>query len=293
MDAPPPLEDVRPFLVIARHLISMGYSAPQIFAEDIVNGLLIIEDFGDQTYTHILAQNQNLEYILYGLAVDLLIDLHRRSTRETLSVSLPSYDHELLNEEALLFPDWYLPAVTGKPTSAVVRKSYVKAWSTSLAYAAAQPPTLVLRDFHVDNLIWLTSKDGVKACGLLDFQDAVAGPAAYDLMSLLEDARRDVSEELFTSMVDRYFSAFSHLERENFETVFSILAAQRHAKIIGIFTRLNLRDAKPAYSAHIPRVWKLLEESLKHPSLSTVAKWFEDYVPPNLRITPKNIVRVP
>ena len=148
---------------------------------------------------------------------------------------------------------------------------------------ANEPPTLVLRDFHVDNLMWLRSRDGIKACGLLDFQDAVLGPAAYDLMSLLEDARRDISTKLVNNMIDRYFTAFPDLNHDSFCTVFKILAAQRHAKVIGIFTRLSARDGKITYLRHIPRVWQLLEASLMHPSLTLVEEWFTSHVPKELR----------
>ncbi len=286
MDAPPSQEDVRPFIVIARHLVAMGYAAPRIFAEDIANGLLLIEDFGDNTYTRALQENPGRETSLYALAVDLLIDLHRRPITEALPANLPSYDLTLMNKEVLLFTDWYLPAVTGRPTPMITRKSYLAAWNKSLVQAAAQPRALVLRDFHVDNLIWLTARNGIQACGLLDFQDAVAGPPIYDLMSLLEDARRDISRALFNAMVNRYFSAFPDLDPDAFNSVFSILAAQRHAKVIGIFTRLSARDAKSNYLTHIPRLWGLLEAKLAHPGLANVAEWFERHVPSNIRITP-------
>ncbi len=141
----------------------------------------------------------------------------------------------------------------------------------------------MLRDYHVDNLIWLKQRDGIAACGLLDFQDAVSGCAAYDLMSLLEDARRDIAPELKEAMVARYFAGLADVEREPFMTAFAILAAQRHAKVIGIFTRLSVRDGKPAYLAHLPRVWGLLEGALAHPALAPVKEWFERHIPRSAR----------
>ena len=283
MDAPPQKENIRSFTSIARHLGALGYATPKIFAEDLTNGLLLIEDFGDQTYTSVLTQEPEREGMLYALAVDVLIDLHLRPITQVLPAGLQPYDEALLSNELLLFPDWHLPAITGSPTKDSTRKSYLGAWRDSLALLVNEPRTLVLRDFHVDNLMWLRSRNGLEACGLLDFQDAVKGPAAYDLMSLLEDARRDISSELVDTMIDRYLDAFPDLNRDSFCTLFKILAAQRHAKVIGIFTRLNARDGKPAYLRHIPRVWRLLEASLKHPALTLVDKWFTSHVPTELR----------
>ena len=293
MDAPPPQEDIQSFVSIARHLAALGYSAPRITAENLKHGLLIIEDLGDHTYTRVLSETPEREADMYAMAVDLLIDLHGRPTAESLPPGLAPYDLELLNQEVLLLPDWFMPAITGAPTPAPVRASYLAAWRDSLTQAARYPPTLVLRDFHVDNLMWLADRNGTRACGLLDFQDAVAGPAAYDLMSLLEDARRDIAPDLIANMIRRYLAAFPNLNRDAFRTVFAILAAQRHAKVIGIFTRLCVRDAKSAYLLHIPRVWRLLDASLKHPALDAVAAWFAEHVPPNLRITPPSPTRQP
>ena len=283
MDAPPQKENIRSFTSIARHLGALGYATPKIFAEDLTNGLLLIEDFGDQTYTNVLKQEPEREGMLYALAIDVLIDLHHRPITQVLPAGLQTYDSALLSNELLLFLDWHLPAITGSPTKDSTRKSYLAAWRDSLTLLANEPPTLVLRDFHVDNLMWLRSRNGIEACGLLDFQDAVMGPAAYDLMSLLEDARRDISSELVNTMINRYFNAFPDLDYDSFSAVFKILAAQRHAKVIGIFTRLSARDGKLTYLRHIPRVWKLLEASLKHPALTLVQEWFTSHVPKELR----------
>ena len=293
MDAPPLQEDVRPFVAMSRHLVALGYSAPCITAENLKDGLLILEDLGDHTSTRALSETPEREAELYSKAVDLLIDLHGRPAAESIPPGLGTYDVELLNQEALLLPDWFLPAITGGPTTAQIRASYLAAWRDSLTQAANHPPTLVLRDFHIDNLMWLVDRNGNRACGLLDFQDAVAGPAAYDLMSLLEDARRDIAPDLIANMIGRYLAAFPNLNRDAFRTVFAILAAQRHAKVIGIFTRLCVRDAKSAYLLHIPRAWRLLDASLKHPALDAVAAWFAEHVPTNLRITPPSPTRQP
>ncbi len=281
MDAPPPQEDVRPFTLIARHLLALGYSPPRILAEDAETGLLLLEDLGDATYTQVLAADAKQETALYALAVDVLTDLHRKPASQTIPVGLPAYDETRLIDEASLFVDWFLTA------DKQLRASYKSAWRDVLGPVLATPPTLVLRDYHVDNLIWLEQRDGIQTCGLLDFQDAVAGHPAYDLMSLLEDARRDIDEALRETMLERYFTALPGLERTAFMTAFAILGAQRHAKVIGIFTRLCLRDAKPDYLVHIPRLWRLLERSLADPALAPVADWFERHVPKELRGVPR------
>ncbi len=291
MDAPPPEEDVAPFLRIARHLSALGYSAPDILADDPAAGLLLLEDLGDDTYTKVLAERPGQEFQLYALAVDVLIDLHGRATKDVLPPGLPSYDRDRLLTEALLLTDWFLPAATGEQTSPTLRQSYVAAWDACLQPVLEASQTLVLRDYHVDNLMWLPQRSGLARCGLLDFQDAVAGPAAYDLMSLLEDARRDLRPQLRDTMRARYVDGFAALNddaaaRNDFAAVYAILSAQRHAKVIGIFTPLSVRDAKPAHLVHIPRVWKLLEAALAHPALAPVSAWFETQVPVDLRTAP-------
>ena len=288
MDAPPDKEDVRPYISIDRHLRRLGYSAPEIYAAAPQAGLLVIEHLGDDTYTRLLDGGRDAK-TLYALAVDVLIDLHRRPAAEALPPGLAPYDEAALLREVLLFPEWYLPEMTGRPTSAAATGAFVAAWKAVLPPAVAAPPTLVLRDYHVDNLLLVAGRPGIAACGLLDFQDALAGPAAYDLMSLLEDARRDIAPDLSSVMLERYRRAFPALDWSAFTTVYAILAAQRHVKVIGIFTRLFRRDGKPRYLDHLPRLWCLLERSLEHPALAPVAGWLEEYVPPALRGAPAGL----
>lgn len=285
MDAPPEHEDVRPYLRVARILRANGYSAPEIYAEDPGNGLLLIEDLGDDTFTRILAKNPGREHGLYETAVDLLIDLHQKKSND-VTEGIPPYDDAELNEEAALFVDWYMPAVTGEPLSEKLRREYLDIWRGLYAAARAVPSTLVLRDYHVDNLLFLPGRPGIAACGLLDFQDAVVGPVSYDLVSLLEDARRDVPADLAGEMMERYLSAFPALDRAEFEASYALLGAQRNAKIIGIFTRLWKRDGKPAYLAHIPRVWGLLECDLAHAAARPMQEWMDKHMPPELRVPP-------
>jgi aminoglycoside/choline kinase family phosphotransferase len=285
MDAPPHREDIRPFVRVARHLRGLGLSAPTILAAEEACGLLLLEDLGDDTFTRLLATGSN-ERALYRLAVDVLIHLHRLPVSVAVPSGLPSYDKRRLLDEALLLPDWFLPAVTGRATSDDLRATYVRAWSDALAEVLTRPTTLVLRDFHVDNLMQLAGRQGLEACALLDFQDAVVGPAAYDLMSLLEDARRDVTPAVRSEMLDYYLAEAHSGSATDFTRDFAVLAAQRHAKVIGIFTRLDRRDGKSAYLGHIQRVWRLLSEALRHPALEPVATWFERHVPPDLRRAP-------
>lgn len=284
MDAPPPKEDVRPFVRIAQHLVDLGYSAPRILSADIENGLLLLEDLGDDTFTRLLARGED-EEDLYWLAMDLLIDLHGHGDAAIPS-DLPPYDDERLLTEALLLPDWYIPEMTGKAVSADQRDAYIKLWRDLFPTARMVPETIVLRDFHVDNLMRL-DRPGTAACGVLDFQDAVAGPITYDLMSLLEDARRDIDPALVAGLKRRYLDAFPALNPTRFEASWRVLAAQRHAKVIGIFTRLLRRDGKAVYLPHIPRVWRLLEASLEHPQMQPLKIWLDEVIPKPLRGVPQ------
>ncbi|HTH17603.1 MAG TPA: phosphotransferase [Magnetospirillum sp.] len=281
MDAPPPKEDVRPFVRIARHLAQLGYSAPGLMAVDEQNGLLLLEDLGDATYTRLLAKGHD-ETALYALATDVLADLHAQA--HAIPAGLPPYDDERLLTEACLLTDWYMPAVV-RPVPEAERAEYAALWTALFPVARSVPDTIVLRDFHVDNLL-LLERPGLKACGLLDFQDAVAGPVTYDPMSLLEDARRDIDASLIAAMKERYLARFPGLDRDAFEASWAVMAAQRHAKVIGIFTRLCKRDGKPIYLGHIPRVWRLLEQACAHPALAEIRRWLDTHMPKHLRTVP-------
>lgn len=285
MDAPPPQEDVRPFLTIARHLTGLGYSAPRVLAEDVEAGFLLLEDLGDNTFTRLLAQGEN-ETALYELATDLLIDLHRRSGKEPVPDSVPPYDDDRLLDEAALLTDWFVPQVTGASLPAATAREYCDLWKLTLRHIRMVPDALVLRDYHVDNLMRVDGRSGLAACGLLDFQDAVRGPVTYDLVSLIEDARRDISVELASAMRDRYLAAFPALDKDSFDRSMAILGAQRHAKVIGIFTRLSVRDGKDGYLHHIPRVWRLLETACSHPVMAPIRIWLDHHIPSERRVTP-------
>lgn len=281
MDAPPPQEDVRPFVAMARHLVGLGLSAPRLLASDVEHGFLLLEDLGDLTYTRQLAAGAD-EGALYALATDVLAEIALNP--QAIPADLPVYDDEKLLTEVGLLTEWYVPALTGQPVSADAQARYAALWRKLFPLARLAPSTLVLRDFHVDNLMCL-DRPGLAACGLLDFQDALAGPATYDLVSLLEDARRDIDPLLIERMKQRWLARVG-LDRVCFETSWAVMAAQRHAKVIGIFTRLAHRDGKPVYLGHIPRVWRLLERALAHPALVSLADWFEREIPPDRRGVP-------
>jgi N-acetylmuramate 1-kinase len=286
MDAPPPPEDVRPLVRIANLLRSPGLSAPKVIGENLELGLLLLEDFGDPTYSRCFNEGAD-EYDLYKLAVDVLIHLHG-AFDPTEAENIAHYDDRKFLEEAFLFTDWYLPAVRGFNTTDAEQSEFTDRWLSVLSEARAVPETLVLRDFHVDNLMWLKNRSGVGACGLLDFQDAVRGPIAYDLVSLFEDARRDVPPDLAAKLLRYYCGANPKLDKGRFFASYAVLGAQRSTKILGIFTRLARRDGKPHYLNHISRVWRWLEGDLKHPALEPVREWFDKVVPTDRRVIPSS-----
>ena len=276
MDAPPELEDVGQFAKIAHHLTAIGLKAPEIIDFNKEYGFLLLEDFGDDTFTRLIAADTD-DISLYPLAVDVLIALH--SHPNAGAIDLPLYDRNLFIQEALLLPDWYAPVIRNNATNAEMRHSYMSIWQEILEGLPEPAHSLVLRDFHVDNLMRVPPGTGISGCGLLDFQDAVIGPMAYDLVSLLEDARHDIDPVLVESMIRRYHEAMPLLEIENFRIWYRVLGAQRHCKVAGIFFRLLLRDDKPHYVIHIPRVMQLLEQNLSEPELLPLRQWLDHWLP--------------
>ena len=189
-------------------------------------------------------------------------------------------------DEAGLLTDWFVPQITGASLPASTAQEYRDLWRLTLRHIRGVPETLVLRDYHVDNLMRVDGRGGIAACGLLDFQDAVRGPVTYDLVSLIEDARRDVSPAVADSVMEHYLAAFPALDRDDFARSLAVLGAQRHAKVIGIFTRLCVRDGKADYLSHIPRVWRLLETACSHPSLASIRSWLDSHIPADRRVIP-------
>ncbi len=279
MLAPPDKEDVRPFVAVARHLLDRGFSPPAVLAADEDAGLVLLEDLGDDLYTRVLAAGGDEEG-MYAAAVDVLLALHHGPPS---GLEVPPYDDARLHAEADLLVEWHVPALTGAPASAAVRAAYTAAWNAVLPLARAAPETLVLRDYHADNLVWLPGRAGVRRVGLLDFQDAVLGPPAYDLVSLLEDARRDIAAPTREAMLARYLAGRPDLDRDAFAAAYAVLGAQRNCKIVGIFTRLLRRDGKPAYLDYLPRVWGHLAHDLAHPALAPVKSWLDEAIPPERR----------
>lgn len=265
MDAPPLHEDSRPFLEIGEHLRDLGFATPIPLGIDLSAGLILLEDFGDARVNPVLATEAEREAEIYARAVDLLASLHRHEAPD-----IGSYDVTVLRREVRLFAEWYLPAAGLAEGS-----GYDEAWNAVWHHALPERPVLTLRDYHADNLMLL---DGGRL-GLLDFQDALAGHPAYDLVSLLQDARRDVSPAVETAMLDRYCEAARVADRAAFRASYEVLGAQRNAKILGVFTRLRERDHKPGYIVLIPRVWAHLERNLAYPALAPVRSWFDDHVP--------------
>lgn len=284
MDAPPEKEDIAPFVKVDAYLEKLGFSAPHIIAEDRKNGFLLLEDLGDASYTRLLAERKPaLEEELYKSAVEVLAQLHLQNRKETAKLDVPPYDHAVLMREALLFSDWYLPAVMGQGEETRQRAEEFKAlWEEILAQNPLINDVVVLRDYHADNLLWLPERVGTKRVGLLDFQDALIGHAAYDLVSLLEDARRDVLPETVEAALVHY-CALTGADRNELMTAYALLGAQRQAKIIGIFVRLGVRDGKLHYTRYLPRVWGHFLHDLRHPALASLRQWVEAHILPEWR----------
>ncbi|MHA1529601.1 MAG: aminoglycoside phosphotransferase family protein [Alphaproteobacteria bacterium] len=285
MDAPPAKgEDVRPFVAVTHWLRQHGFSAPAIAAADTERGFLLLEDLGDDLYTALLARAPEREAELYRVAIDLLAGLAEIPAPATLGprdgrVGLPPYDAAVLAREAALVREWWLPAAAGEMPSVELGAEFDGLVAEATATVEPVREVLVLRDFHADNLIWLPGRKGIARVGLLDYQDALAGHAAYDLMSLLEDARRDTPAELRAAMIGRYLGRRPELGADAFRAAISALGAQRNLKIVGIFARLAIRDGKPRYLDLIPRVWGHLIRDLGHPALAPLARWVARHLP--------------
>jgi len=275
-------EDVVPFVAMARALRERGFSAPAIHAADLEAGLLILEDLGNDPV--VTGEPQMAIEERYAAAIDLLLALHQLRLPETLPVAprmeyrLPRYDADALVTEAELLLDWYLPH-RGGAADAAAREEFVALWRAALAGAVASAPTWVLRDYHSPNLLWIADRQGIGRVGLLDFQDALLGPAAYDVVSLLQDARVEVSESIEIGLLGHYVKTRRSNERgfdlNAFFEHYAVLGAQRATKVLGIFSRLAERDGKPQYLRHQPRIWRNLRRSLSHPALQPLKAWYD------------------
>jgi tRNA threonylcarbamoyl adenosine modification protein YjeE len=279
-------EDIVPYVAMAAGLRGLGLAAPKILHADLDQGLIVMEDLGEE---RIVAGDPPAPIEeRYAVAVDLLASLHSRELPGTLPVApdleyeLPHYDVEAFLIEAELLLDWYLVRA-GSAALSITRKAFVQLWREALTPALAAPPTWVLRDYHSPNLLWLPQRADIARIGVLDFQDALIGPAAYDVASLLQDARVDVPEALEVALLSRYVRARLGQDRAfdaaDFTRLYATLAAQRATKILGIFARLERRDSKPQYLRHMPRLWSYLQRSLAHPALASLKAWYAVNVP--------------
>jgi tRNA threonylcarbamoyl adenosine modification protein YjeE len=282
-------DNVAPFVAMANGLRQHGFSAPAIYHADLDQGLLILEDLGDELVVSGDPPAPIKER--YETAVDALLALHEKKLPDTLPVAphvehrIPSYDLDAFLIEAELLLDWFLPRVNAAiPDSE--RDSFRALWRELLQPAIDAPPTWVLRDFHSPNLLWLPEREGLRRIGLLDFQDALMGPAPYDLVSLLQDARVDVPDAMEVTLLGRYVKARLDADPDFASTAFVelyvTLGAQRATKILGIFARLNKRDGKPQYLRHLPRIWRYLRRALIHSSMNELKAWYDAHVPPPL-----------
>jgi aminoglycoside/choline kinase family phosphotransferase len=276
MDAPPPKEDVRPFLDIGATLGKAGLTTPSILAADEALGFLVLEDFGDSTYTALLNGNADAAP-LYLLATDALIQLRRHLSARP--VGLLDFDPESRVGHLSTFLDWLWSEILPPGPTSSERAAYNALWLDALQQAPTLGEGLVHRDFHVDNLMLLDGRSGVAACGVLDFQDAGWGPFAYDLASLVEDARRDLAPDVKNACLEHYVAAFPHLTADEMAAAIAVHGAQRHLRVAGLWVRLWRRDAKPGYLKHMARTWTLLEGSMEHPLLSGVGAFMAEVFP--------------
>lgn len=266
------------FVRLARHLKGLGLSAPRVFGSDPAAGLALIEDFGTNTYGRLLAQGHD-ERALYELAIDALVHLHGHP--DAADVSVPAYDLEMLLEELSRFSHWFVPEFAPELGFEAFDTRFRELWTTALASIEHAPKTLVLRDFHVDNLMLLDDRPGVAACGLLDFQDGVIGAGVYDLASLLQDARRDLAPGLEAAMLERYLDKTPPAlgTRAAILHRYHLMAAQRHTRLMGQFIRLRKRDGKPGYLKFMPRVAAQMQAALDAAGLSDISDFLDASLP--------------
>jgi hypothetical protein len=282
-------EDIRPFFAIDNGLRERGFSAPEINHSDLEAGFLITEDFGSAPVVEGDPPAPIVER--YEAATDLLAELHREKLPEVLPLTpdvdyaIPVFDIDAWLVEVGLMLEWYLPD-RGVTTGEKLRGEFAGLWRDILQKPASVPKTWVIRDFHSPNLIWLAEREGLARIGVIDFQDTVLGPAAYDVVSLLQDARIDVPEATELALFSRYIkarrAADPSFDAADFAALYAILSAQRNTRLLGTFARLNRRDGKPQYLKHQPRIWTYLSRSLAHPALLALRDWYAANVPPPL-----------
>jgi len=284
--------DCRRFSAASEYLRARGLAAPAIHAADYSRGWLVLEDLGDALFSDVLAEG-GPEEDLYKAAVEILARLHSEGAPDNLAPGLPlfAYDEIALIAETDLMLEWFFPLALGRKPSDAEYREHRALWRKALDAIAGSERVFVHRDYHAQNLIWLPEREGLARVGLIDFQDAVAGSRAYDLISLTEDARRDVSPELGEIAVRHYLAAMhgqgTPLDEAQFRAEMAVMAAQRNTKIVGIFARLYARDGKRRYLSYLPRVWRYLERDLNHPLLADLGAWYDRLIPPARRTLPE------
>ena len=285
--------DVGRFIATAKFLRAQGLNTPDIYAADVAQGFVLIEDLGDALYAVVLSHGAD-SHVLYGAAIDALVKLHAGKAPSALwDKPFHKYDETALVAETDLMTDWFFPVALGHEASPDEIAEHRQLWRKTLAPVLDHPSVFVHRDYHAQNLLWLPERSGHARVGIIDFQDAVAGATSYDLVSLVEDARRDVPPALADAMTGRYLAAMkaqgTPLDEETFRAEAAVMAAQRNAKIAGIFARLYKRDGKPRYLDYLPRVWGYLNRDLQHPALAPLKAWYDARIPLAARGRPKGV----
>ena len=285
--------DVGRFVATSEFLRAQGLSAPDVYASDPVLGFALIEDFGDFLYDDVLTDGGDPD-LLYGAAIDALAKLHVHAAPPALGDKpLHRYDETALIAETDLLPEWFFPVALGRTATTDEIAEHRALWRKVLTPVLDHPSVFVHRDYHAQNLLWLPERNGHARVGIIDFQDAVAGTHAYDLVSLVEDARRDVPPPLAEAMTDRYLAAMqaqgTPLDTEEFRAQAATIATQRNAKIAGIFARLYKRDNKPRYLDYLPRVWGYLNKDLEHPAMRDLKSWYDARIPLSARGKPQGV----
>jgi N-acetylmuramate 1-kinase len=285
-----PEEALEPFIAVQSWLSQLGLSVPAIHAVDEPAGLALLEDLGDHLFPDVIAAGAN-ETLLYHTAADVLALVHAQPCPAALPAlaaphPLPRFTADRFQAEVDRTLDWYWPAVHGGPAPEAARLAYAHAWAPLWQAVEQAPLVLTQFDFHSPNLMWLPGRSGIRRLGVLDFQDSLQGPAAYDMVSLVQDPRRDLPEGLEESCLARYLAQRPGENRAQFAFVYGILGAQRAARLLGTFARLWQRDGKPGYLKHQHRVWRHLEANLRHPDLASVKAWFDTHLPSRVRRAP-------
>ncbi|HEY8254021.1 MAG TPA: phosphotransferase, partial [Rhizomicrobium sp.] len=279
--------DCRRFAAVSNYLSARGLSAPKILAADYTQGLLVIEDLGDYLFTEVVTPANG--EALYDAAVEILAKLHTEPAPKALPGGIPlfAYDEIALIAETDLMLEWFFPLALNRPATETEYKEHRVLWKAALDAIQGSDVVFVHRDYHAQNLLWLPEREDLGRVGLIDFQDAVAGSRAYDLISLVEDARRDVPPALAENATRHYLEAAKAfgvgLDEERFRAEMAVMAAQRNTKIVGIFARLYSRDGKARYLAFLPRVWGYLERDLAHPALADLRAWYDRTIPKDKR----------